>query len=92
MTTPYNAQQVMRPAPSHLVFAILVTLFCCQPFGIVAIVFAALTMSRNGEGNYAGAWAYSDKAKFWCWLGFGIGLGVIALWMLFSLFAVVVSA
>lgn len=85
MTTPYNAQEVMRPAPSYLVFAILVTIFCCQPFGIVAIVYAALTISRNGEGNYAGAWQYSDNAKTWCWLGFCIGLGVIVLSMLFSL-------
>ena len=33
--------------PNHLVWAILVTIFCCLPFGIVSIVYAA-QVNRDG--------------------------------------------
>ncbi|NER07984.1 MAG: CD225/dispanin family protein [Okeania sp. SIO3C4] len=32
--------------PSYLTQAILITVFCCLPFGIVAIVYAAQVNSR----------------------------------------------
>ncbi|MFW6108780.1 MAG: CD225/dispanin family protein [bacterium] len=67
---------------NYLVYAILVTLFCCQPFGIVAIVFAALSMTRADAGDVAGARAYADKARTWCTVGFWLGL----LWMAVVLF------
>jgi hypothetical protein len=65
--------------PSHLLPAILVTIFCCMPFGVVAIVFAALSMSRAGSGDYEGALRASDQAKTWCWVSFGVGIvGTVA--------------
>jgi hypothetical protein len=63
-------------APHRLVESILVTIFCCQPLGIVAIVFSALAMSANGKGDYADAWEKSKKAKMFIWIGFGVGLAV----------------
>lgn len=59
---------------SHLVPAILVTIFCCMPFGVVAIVFAAISMSKAGSGDYAGALQAADQARTWCWVSFGLGL------------------
>ena len=59
---------------SHLVWAILVTLFCCQIFGIVAIVYAALANGKYSAGDVAGAFAMADKAKTWIFLGFFLGL------------------
>ena len=41
---------------NHLVFAILATLFCCMPFGIVAIVYAAQVNGKLGGGDYAASW------------------------------------
>ena len=41
--------------PNYLVQAILVTIFCCLPFGIVAIVFAAQVNSALAAGNYEAA-------------------------------------
>ena len=35
------SRQVMPHVPNYLVHAILVMIFCCQPFGVVAIVYAA---------------------------------------------------
>ena len=60
--------------PNHLVFAILVTVCCCLPFGIPAIVYAAQVNGKLQAGDYAGALDSSSKAKMWCWIAFGLGL------------------
>ena len=62
------------PTPNYLVWAILATIFCCQPFGIAAIVYAAQVNSMLAVGNYTGAQAASDQAKKWCWVAFWVGL------------------
>jgi predicted RNA-binding Zn-ribbon protein involved in translation (DUF1610 family) len=69
--------------PNYLVQAILVTLFCCLPFGIVAIVYAAQVNGRVQAGDIRGATSASDSAKMWCWVSFGIGLAWIVLYVLF---------
>ena len=51
--------------PNHLVWAILATLFCCLPGGIVSIVYAAQVNSKIAAGDLAGARDSSDKAKKW---------------------------
>lgn len=51
--------------PNHLVWAILTTLFCCLPLGIVSIVFASQVDGRRAAGDLAGAWQASEQAKFW---------------------------
>ena len=61
-------------AKTWLVESILATLFCCLPFGIVGIVFAAMTKSNNDNGNLSLAHEYSAKARMWTLLSFGIGL------------------
>ncbi len=48
--------------PSNLVWAILATLFCCQPLGIVAIVFAASVSDKVKNGDYEGARSASRTA------------------------------
>lgn len=60
--------------PNYLPWAILVTLFCCLPFGIVAIVYSVQANSAAKSGNYAQAMENVKKASFWTWLSFGIGL------------------
>jgi len=72
-------QNVPGAAPAqsvsnYLVFAILSTIFCCLPFGIVAIVYAAQVNSKLQTGDYNGAVDASRKAKIWSWVSFGIGL------------------
>jgi hypothetical protein len=51
--------------PNYLVPAILVTLFCCLPFGIAAIVYAAQVDAKLQAGDVAGARDASQKAKTW---------------------------
>jgi uncharacterized paraquat-inducible protein A len=78
-------QQVPAPAvsvPTYLVQSILVTMFCCLPFGIVAIVYAAQVSSRLQLGDVAGALDASNKAKMWSWLSFWLGFIPIILWLI----------
>ena len=60
--------------PNYLIPAILTTLCCCLPFGVVGIVFAAQVNGKLAAGDYAGAVRTSNQAKIWCWVSFGIGL------------------
>jgi len=60
--------------PNYLAQAILVTLLCCLPLGIPAIVFAAQVNGKVAAGDVTGALDSSKKAKLFCWLSFGLGL------------------
>ena len=63
---------------NYLVPAILVTLCCCVPAGVVAIVYAAQVNSKLAAGDIAGAQESARMAKIWSWVGFGFGV-VIAI-------------
>ena len=58
---PTDPQQI----PSHLVWAILATIFCCVPFGIVAIVNASQVNKYKAEGDLAKAYKSSRDARMW---------------------------
>ena len=62
--------------PTYLWQSIVATLFCCQPFGIVGIVFAAMSMSATGQGRWHDAKSHSEKARFWVMLA--VLSGVVA--------------
>jgi hypothetical protein len=82
---PIAATRASRPGdkvPNYLVQAILTTLCCCLPFGIVAIVYAAQVDGKAAGGDYAGALQSSESAKMWCWIAFGLGLAINAISML----------
>lgn len=75
--TAYSSNPPMHTgvtAKTYLVPSILVTIFCCQIFGIVAIVYAAIATGKNSSGDYAGAAEAGGKAKMWMLIGLGIGL------------------
>ena len=72
---PVDARgQPLGPATPRLAQSILVTIFCCQVAGIVAIVYSALAMGKNGGGDYTMAHKYARLANTWGWVGFGTGL------------------
>jgi predicted RNA-binding Zn-ribbon protein involved in translation (DUF1610 family) len=70
------SSRFQTPPPNYLAQAILVTLFCCLPFGIVAIVYAAQVNGRAQAGDMRGAMSASESAKMWCWVSFGLGFAV----------------
>lgn len=53
------------PPPTYLVWAILTTLICCLPFGIVSIVYASQVESEWFMGHYDRAYKKSNQAKTW---------------------------
>ena len=69
--------------PNNLVWAILTTLFCCLPAGIVSIVYAAQVNGKLAVGDIAGARESSDKAKKWAMWSAIAALVMIALYVLF---------
>ncbi|HJS36325.1 MAG TPA: CD225/dispanin family protein [Pseudoxanthomonas sp.] len=74
-----NSQYV----PNHLVWAILSTLFCCLPLGIVSIVFAAQVNGKLAVGDMAGAQEASDKAKKWAMWSAIAGVSLVVLYIIF---------
>jgi hypothetical protein len=68
------------PPSNYLIPAILVTLFCCLPGGIVAIIFATQVNSKYAAGDVAGAMEASRKAKLFTMISAGIGVVIIAIY------------
>jgi hypothetical protein len=48
--------------PNNLVWAILSTLFCCLPLGVVSIVYASQVDGKRAAGDVAGA-GRADPAR-----------------------------
>ena len=62
--TPYGVPGgYPQHIPNYLVQAILVTIFCCLPLGIVAIIFAAQVNGKVTAGDIAGAQSSSRTAR-----------------------------
>lgn len=76
-----NASQEV--VPNNLVWAILTTLFCCLPLGIVSIVYASKVDGLRAAGNLPAAWEASRKAKTWAIWSALIGPILILIWFMF---------
>ncbi len=68
---------------TYMLPALAVTLFCCLPFGIVALVFAAQTNAYREEKNVEAARRYSNLAQ--TWVGNSIIFGMLLLFFLLLL-------
>jgi len=84
---PQYQQGWAQPVPDYLVWSILVTISCCMPFGVVAIVKSAAANSRKAAGDYYGALQEANAAKTWLMWGFGIGLAADVIWVLVLIIA-----
>lgn len=78
---PYAPQfppQNQPPAPpmpaNYLVWAVVMTVLCCMPAGVVAIIFAAQVSQRYYAGDYEGAERNSRRAQIWIIVSFVLGL------------------
>ena len=76
---PYTSQV---PPKTYLLESILVTLFCCLPFGIAGIVNASNVESRFYLSDIDGARRASLAAKKWTTIGFWIGIASISLYLI----------
>ena len=59
---------------NNMLWAILSTLFCCLPLGIVAIINAAKVDGLYRSGDYSGAQEAADNAKKYAQYGLVIGI------------------
>ena len=76
-------EQIKPPRPnSYLALAIISTILCCLPTGIVSIIYATKVNSSYEDGNYDEANKASRNAKTWGLVS--IGIAVLG-WLLYIL-------
>ena len=59
---------------TNMILAILVTVCCCVPFGIVGIVYASRVDSAWNTGHFEEAEKFSRKARNWSLWGLALSL------------------
>ncbi len=79
------------PPNNYLIPAILVTLFCCLPGGVVAIINATKVNSAYAAGDIAGAQAASANALKWVKISVGIGIALYVIGILINLLGLMAS-
>src|SRR6185436_8213771 len=77
--------------PNYLVPAII-SIFCCWPLGIVAVIFAAQVNGKVQSGDIAGATDASKKAKLFSYIAIGIGLVVGVIYLLLTILGIGLGA
>ena len=73
---------------NNMLWAILSTLFCCLPLGIVAIINAAKVDGLYRSGDYSGAQEAADNAKKYAQDGLVIGI----IWIVIYFFILMAGA
>ncbi|XP_071956808.1 proline rich transmembrane protein 1B-like [Antedon mediterranea] len=75
---PVTTITTVRTKPkTYLVPAIIVTLFCCLPLGIVGIVYSVNSSSKFNRGDDAGAASSARSARSWTIAGLVCGIVII---------------
>lgn len=88
---PYGGRPWTHPQgpcpPNYLVWAILTTIFCCMPAGIVSIVYSCKVESAWRDGRQADAESNSKNAGLWAvvsaiislivWIGYFVFLFLV---------------
>ncbi len=84
MTAPQYGQAAPGPPPdNNLVWAILTTVFCCLPLGIVAIIKSTQVSGLWAQGQFDAARKSADDAKkFSMWAAIA-GVAVIVIYIIF---------
>lgn len=74
-----------RKIDNSLALAIVVTVLCCLPFGVVGIVYAAQVNAKAQSGDIVGAEESARKARQWSLWGLGVAAVGYSLWGLVAL-------
>ena len=92
MNPDYQQATYEQPAPppmpdNYLALAIISTIFCCLPFGVVSIVYATQVESLYLQGRYEEAVDKSNKAFKWA---IAAAATVAAIMMLYVLILLII--
>jgi ABC-type Fe3+ transport system permease subunit len=87
---PQPGWQGQSEPDNHLVWAILCTVLCCLPIGIVSLVYSNKVSGLWTQGRYAEAQAAADNAKKWAIIGAIVGavfaVIIVVLWVSVAVF------
>lgn len=74
-----NSPHELTAKPNnYIIWAILSTILCCVPFGIVSIVYASKVNILWRSGRYNEAKEASENAKGWALFSFAIGFVIFS--------------
>ena len=76
-------QPMGAPPDNNLVWAILCTVLCCLPLGIVSIIKSTKVKELWALGDTVGAQKAADDAKKWAIWGAAAGAIVLVLYLIF---------
>ena len=81
-TRRHPPQQHPAKVDNYLVWAILATICCCMPTGVVAIVYSAMA---DGKTDQREAQRAADTAKTWIIISVVLGIpgNIVAAWLFF---------
>lgn len=77
-----QSQRPMKP-DNYLVWAILCTILCCLPLGIVSIIYSSKVDGLYNQGDYLGAQDAANKAKNFAMWGAIASVICVVLYVLF---------
>lgn len=78
----YASLLTTTPPPSYLPWAILVTIFCCWPLGIPAIVYASKVGKYFAMKEYLLAKKCSNLARNWMIASIVVGFVAVIIWFI----------
>ncbi len=64
------------PPNNHMAWALVTTIICCVPVGLVAVWFAGQVRPKWESGDYYGAAEAATRAKTWGWVAISVGFFV----------------
>ena len=83
-----NIDPANKPPDNNLVWAIVSTILCCWPLGIVSIIKSTKVNSLWAQGDHAGAQKSADDAKKWAIYS---AIGAAIFWVLYIILIVVLG-
>ena len=70
----YGVEPVEPCPPTNMVWAVLATILCCIPLGIVGIVYANKVSKLYLAGDIEGAKSASETGAWWCIAAITVGV------------------
>jgi hypothetical protein len=89
--TPPSPTGAPATIPNYMVYAII-SIFCCWPLAIPAIIFASQVNNKVASGDIAGAQDASKKAKMFSYIALGLGILEIIFAIIYVVFVIGIAA